>query len=396
MARNPRTNTIRCHGWTAVLALLLTAAACGPAEEIRVYTAPKDPAPNMSRASSGSGMSSVPAGASGARILAVTVQEGEDIWFFKLTGEADKVEPVIGEAEAFLATVQFVDEAPGVTFDAPDNWNALAPGQFATAKWALDDAAELVFSITSLSFPNWDDQIYLANVNRWRGQVGLPRTNVADMNRMARSIEVGGLPASRLDMGGVGAPAGSGAQNADPHAGMGRDPHAGMGRDPHAGLGIDPTTGGVKGDDGTPAGSEPAKRELPLKWELPEGWTELPAGGFRVASFQIEGDTPLSVAITRFPGDVGGLHANVNRWLGQVGLGPVSPDEVDSVAEKLDVGDLEVRIVDAKGEQQRLLAALVPGDAETWFVKVSGAPDAIESAVESFRRFVESLRLEKG
>jgi hypothetical protein len=64
--------------------------------------------------------------------------------------------------------------------------------------------------------------------------------------------------------------------------------------------------------------------------ELPEGWTLDPTPRpMRVATYIItDPGGPVEVALTRFPGDTGGVLGNINRWRQQVGLGPVTEAEL--------------------------------------------------------------------
>jgi len=67
-----------------------------------------------------------------------------------------------------------------------------------------------------------------------------------------------------------------------------------------------------------------------LTWKTPEGWTEVPPGEMRVASFKIQGQNgkQAEVSVIPLPGLPGSDDANVNRWRGQVGLSAASPDEL--------------------------------------------------------------------
>ena len=77
-----------------------------------------------------------------------------------------------------------------------------------------------------------------------------------------------------------------------------------------------------------------------LTWQTPEGWTEVPPGEMRVASFKIQGPNgkQADVSVIPLPGLAGSDEANVNRWRGQVGLSPASPDELKKSAESVEAG----------------------------------------------------------
>ncbi len=64
------------------------------------------------------------------------------------------------------------------------------------------------------------------------------------------------------------------------------------------------------------------------------------------------------VAITAFPGDVGGVLANVNRWRGQAGLAPVDDAGLGQATSALDANGLHFTLVDAEGGANPIVAAL--------------------------------------
>ncbi|MGH7973744.1 MAG: hypothetical protein ACREIC_33925, partial [Limisphaerales bacterium] len=67
-----------------------------------------------------------------------------------------------------------------------------------------------------------------------------------------------------------------------------------------------------------------------LKYTVPSGWEETAPGEMAVASFHVKGDggKQAVVGVFPFPGMAGGDLQNVNRWRGQVGLAPMSEEEM--------------------------------------------------------------------
>ncbi len=128
-------------------------------------------------------------------------------------------------------------------------------------------------------------------------------------------------------------------------------------------------------------------------WSVPDSWREAETtNSMRLATFMTESD--LEVAITAFPGDVGGLLANVNRWRGQIGLPPIDEQSLESHVEALDGSD--VIIVDEVGTDQRLIGTVISvGDGKTWFVKVMGAEDAVGQIKSDLVAFSASFHLHK-
>lgn len=97
-------------------------------------------------------------------------------------------------------------------------------------------------------------------------------------------------------------------------------------------------------------------------WTLPAGWIEKPGTEFRFATLVCGApadassadsvDSPLEVSVTSLPtaGDEREyLLANVNRWRGQLQLGPLSLGQLDQKCEKLTAGDAAVTLVDFRG-----------------------------------------------
>jgi hypothetical protein len=97
------------------------------------------------------------------------------------------------------------------------------------------------------------------------------------------------------------------------------------------------------------------------------------------------------VNISMFPGDVGGLLANVNRWRAQVGLGAIGEAELDRNLTPL-AG--EAKLVDVTGADQpkRLVGAIVPRPGQTWFYKLTGPDKAVGQQKEAFVKFVQTVR----
>lgn len=118
-----------------------------------------------------------------------------------------------------------------------------------------------------------------------------------------------------------------------------------------------------------------------LTWTAPAHWTAKPAGAMRKGSYAIkDGDAEADLSITAFPGDTGGLLANLNRWRGQVSLPPLAADQLDANRQHIDIGPLHVDVVEfagtANGAPTRIIGAVVPNGSETWFFKLMG-PDAL-------------------
>ena len=147
------------------------------------------------------------------------------------------------------------------------------------------------------------------------------------------------------------------------------------------------------------AGSAPAA-DSPLQWTTPAGWTASVAPNpSRLATFSVvEGSNKAEVTITRFPGDVGGLLPNINRWRGQIGLKPVS-DASQQPMEALEVDGAPAQLLDLQGAgetSQRMLVVLTTRGGFTYFVKMTGPGALLGREHQNFVAFARSLRFPPG
>src|SRR5262249_43723522 len=82
-------------------------------------------------------------------------------------------------------------------------------------------------------------------------------------------------------------------------------------------------------------------------WAPPEGWREVPEpklaprGGVpRFATFALgPRETPLELTVTPLGKEAADVLPNVNRWRGQLGLGPLTEDELPQATTKLKAGE---------------------------------------------------------
>jgi hypothetical protein len=148
----------------------------------------------------------------------------------------------------------------------------------------------------------------------------------------------------------------------------------------------------------TPAASAPSATVAGKpQWTVPAGWQEAPPTQMILARFQVSADDgKAEITVSSFPGDVGGLAANVNRWRGQIGLAPVEASEVDKLVTPLDVPGGKAMLVDMTGQKDnrkiRLVGAVVPRAGQTWFYKLLGDEAVAGREKEALALFVRSVR----
>lgn len=174
--------------------------------------------------------------------------------------------------------------------------------------------------------------------------------------------------------------------------------------DPHAGLDIPP----VNATPASPAPGNMASTAVPtasggdLAWTAPAHWQSRPASAMRKATYLIPGAAAgeqAELAVTAFPGDVGGNLANVNRWRQQLQLAPISAAELDGALSHLHAGDFHIDLAELLGPapadgkpRQRVLGAIVPFNGATWFFKLTGPDALVTREKEAFTSFLKTLQ----
>ncbi len=140
------------------------------------------------------------------------------------------------------------------------------------------------------------------------------------------------------------------------------------------------------------------------KWDVPAGWQTLPLTGVRVGNFAINSPAGLTaeMAVTSFPGTVGGDLQNVNRWREQIHLPPIDEAALSAVVQSLttDAGtfhwvDLvsDAPLIEGK-HLSRILGAWLKQPGRVWFFKLSGEAALVATQREAFMAFLRSVRFD--
>ena len=116
-------------------------------------------------------------------------------------------------------------------------------------------------------------------------------------------------------------------------------------------------------------------------WKKPEHWAAGRPSAMRKGSYAVnQADQSIDISITTFPGNVGGLLPNINRWRGQVGLSPIDESALANHTTPLKTAFLDFQIIDAEGTAplegttypQRIITAITLKDGNSWFFKNDG------------------------
>ena len=151
-----------------------------------------------------------------------------------------------------------------------------------------------------------------------------------------------------------------------------------------------------------PASSSPSPAPAPPgpvapDWTIPSNWTPGQASSMRLASYKVndEEGNELDFSVTSFPGDVGGLLANVNRWLGQIGVEPTDEKGLKEFVRPITIDGISAQLVEASSEDETLYAAILMRDNRSWFFKLTGNKILAEKEKANFSDFLESICFHK-
>ncbi|MGH7137478.1 MAG: hypothetical protein ACREHD_17170, partial [Pirellulales bacterium] len=326
---------------SAFVGFSLLASGCRQQDEIRHYTVPKQSEIDRLAGDSGETSGSSKAGET-QRMLAAIVLRPSQGWFFKLLGPQQAVDSHADAFNEFLKSVQFQDDAtPG--WSLPAGWIEQPGNQF---RYATLEIGGTGLEVTVSTLPRGDgeeSEYVLSNINRWRGQVGLDPIAPNELQRETKQVEIDGDTATLVDLVGHGQGGSMTAQFASDRGMSGAPPVA---------------------SGGNSAG---------LKYDVPGGWEEEAATGFRKASFRIrEGEESSDVSVSDLDASAGDLLPNVNRWRGQVGLEPTTERDVEQHVETIAVGTHEGQYIEMFGDAKATSGVIVKVGDRAWFIKLTG------------------------
>ncbi|MGL4515026.1 MAG: hypothetical protein ACRCT8_18225 [Lacipirellulaceae bacterium] len=352
--------------------MMVALGGCRPADEVRSYSVPAE-----SPAAASTQAASEPAerGAPTHRMLAAIVPGGGQAWFVKAVGPIDSVTKAAVELKSLFESLRIEADRP--TWKTPEGWGERpAEGM----RLATLDSPEAMpgIEVTVIGLPlvgEWAAQV-LDNANRWLGQLGreaMTAATLADKTTKLSAIEGGVvLDADGWFSGGM-APGGGAALGGAPFA-----------------------AGGPRPGPATPAppAGQGGAAEGPLEFDTPKGWTDKPGSAMRLASLATPGGA--EVTAFAFPATAPAMAdplENVNRWRGEVGLGPTTASALAAESEKIEISGRPADYVVLEGATETTLAAMsVRGDA-VWFYKVRGPKAEVATQRDAFRAWLASIRV---
>ena len=357
------------HRYLPLVACVGLLAGCERADQIRRYTVAKP-----SQSSDTSAPRSDVSDGSDRIIGAIVPREGRS-WFFKIAGDDEPVADQMEEFLQFLGSVQFAEGPEGEpSWTLPEGWGERPGSGMRHATIVIEGTdPPLELSVIQLEHAGTDyDGYVLENVNRWRGQLGLAPVGRDELFDSSRTEEVLKVPVQDTEATLVNL--------------VGQLDSSPMGRAPFA-RGFTPSRGAPMRD---------SRSSEQLTYDTPENWQSTPASGMRRAAFTIESDgQSAEMTVIVLPGTAGGLLANVNRWRDQVGLQPLSEDELASGSQEIAVAGQMGRFVQLDGvdaESQSILGVILQRPEQSWYFKLKGDSELVQNEQARFEEFMSSVQ----
>ncbi|MDB4561675.1 hypothetical protein N9102_00645 [bacterium] len=310
------------------------------------------------------------------QMLAAMVPKGSDVWFFKVKGAKESVTSLMGTFRAFVEGIQFEEGVPKLE-DLPKTWTLGGENafRFATLDVATP-AGKLDVSISKLLRQQdkpWAEQVVM-NVNRWRGQMGLPASTIKWAGGQPLSVKTADEGSVWVNL--------SGDDDSSTKKKSVTPPVTGQ-----------PSSGDANTGD----------EDDPVTYVVPKGWRDGRMSSMRLAAFNV-GPEDKSAEITVIPAG-GDLRGNVARWLGQVRKG-TTPEQIVDQALK-DAQDVTVAGVAGKrflligdegdaAERMAIDATIIPLGSDgtsNLFVKMTGPAETVEKQADAIALFLKSLKL---
>lgn len=158
----------------------------------------------------------------------------------------------------------------------------------------------------------------------------------------------------------------------------------------------------VAGANAAPRGEASAGARPHVHWDkLPAGWREEASSGSRAATFSIAGadGKRAEVAAIGFPGMGGSDLQFVNLWRDQLGLAPLTEEQLPKLVQPATIAGSAGKVFDITGANKagpgqsadRIIVALHKADGISWFIKLTGEPALVEQQKPAFLDFLKGL-----
>ncbi len=206
----------------------------------------------------------------------------------------------------------------------------------------------------------------LANLNRWRDQLGLEGVGDAELPAQARKLQGAAAEVWVVDLSGPQRP------GAGPRA-MARPQEA------PASAAHEPTLDDIR---------------AMFSFDRAPGWKENPKpSNGRIFEFLVdEGGGSALITLSALQGG-GDLASNVNRWRGQAGLEPLAEADIPKAAAPITFVGSEAWLVEAIGRERGIVVIASLNPQFSIFFKMDGSPSAVQSQKAAFMKAAQSFQM---
>lgn len=128
-------------------------------------------------------------------------------------------------------------------------------------------------------------------------------------------------------------------------------------------------------------------------WEAPYTWQVQDLGSLRKGSWIVKkGEQKVDISVLAFPGDVGGILANVSRWAEQIQLPSLST--LEDVCTPITIDGHKAHYIALYNKQNKkgVIGAIVPLQTVSWFFKMIGDSDLLEEQESIFKAFLQTVQ----
>ncbi len=145
---------------------------------------------------------------------------------------------------------------------------------------------------------------------------------------------------------------------------------------------------------------------LQLKWIAPKIWEEQNPGNMLLANFYAfdSKNESINISISMFPGDVGGLRNNIDRWRNQIGLKQFDPQNSINLNQKISpeediqnitlplLGNAQMVHLNNNENNKSIKVIVIPNqNGQTIFVKMNGNINGVLELENDFSLFYQSI-----
>jgi hypothetical protein len=310
---------------------------------------------------------------------------------------------------------------PRLTWKLPAGWTEQPLSSMRAASFDVTGPNGQTADVAVIPLPGVSGRDF-EMVNMWRAQVRLEPIQASEMEQLMTNVAVGSAKGRLIDMAGKTPPEGAKSPLRVLVAMLDRDGTTWFFKmtgdndlvaqqksifvdflssvrfeSAEAPMALPPSHPPIGGAASPPVAA--AGGQTKPAWEVPPGWKEEPPTQMLLAKFSAtDGDARAEITVSAFPGDVGGLLANVNRWRQQLQLPAIDEAGLAQAVTQLDAGAGNGSLVDLTGtgaktsQKARLVGVALPHAGQTWFFKLMGDDSVVAREKDAFVKFVQAIK----